>query len=399
MANSSEQRNYNLTDAELCMYTSNLCMYLTRDLADLSIFGVSAAKITALKALGDAFEVFPSDVVLLAYIKGKTEEKNALMEEVKEQIRNMATRCQIKWGENSWQESSLGVKGMNQFTEDSLLVAARRVHEQMTEFLPDLADVGLTQAILDDFSALNESLEVSRNNLNKKIAERDLKTQERIANGNEIYKLVSDYCEIGKRVYAKTDPAKYNDYIIYTPSPGGLTAPKNFRFFRGSKIFTWDLVENATRYEVEMSLDQAVWTQIFYETWNEIEYDVPDGMSYYRVRAHNSGGFGDFCEVLPIEYYRILPAPQNFQVELLEGTPKKARLTAEPVPTAELYMSYVSIVNIGAGPGEWTGSVSNTEPIIIHELVVGKRNYFEMQAQNEGQSSTKTAALYLDVVE
>ena len=399
MADSSEQRNYNLTDAELCMYTSNLCVFLTRDLSELSVFGVSAAKITALKALGDAFEVFPSDVVLLAYIKGKTEEKNALMEQVKEQIRNMATRCQIKWGENSWQESSLGIKGMNQFTEDSLLVAARRVHEQMTEFLPDLADVGLTQAVLDDFDALNESFEVSRNNLNKKIAERDMKTQERITDGNNLYKLVSDYCEIGKRVYAKTNPAKYNDYIIYAPTPGGLTAPKNFRFFRGSRVFTWDLVENATRYEVEMSLDQIEWNQIFYESWNEIEVDVPDGFSYYRCRAHNSGGFGDFCDVLAIEYYRFLPTPQNFRLELVEGTPKKARCLCDAVPTAELYMTYMSVVNIGASPGNWTGAASNELPEVLNELVLGKRNYFQIQAQNEGQSSLKTDALYLDVAE
>ena len=57
MATINVQRNYNLTDAELCMFTSNLCNFLTRDLLDFASFGVTALKIAALKALGDAFEV------------------------------------------------------------------------------------------------------------------------------------------------------------------------------------------------------------------------------------------------------------------------------------------------------------------------------------------------------
>ena len=94
-------RNYNISDAELCMFTSNLCNSLTRNLADLSKFGLTAQKISELKALGDEFEVFMSDEVYVAYIIGATEEKNALIERVKEEIRNMALRCQMKWGLNS----------------------------------------------------------------------------------------------------------------------------------------------------------------------------------------------------------------------------------------------------------------------------------------------------------
>ena len=37
MATYTVQRNYNMIDAELCMFTSNLCNFLTRDLDDLSI--------------------------------------------------------------------------------------------------------------------------------------------------------------------------------------------------------------------------------------------------------------------------------------------------------------------------------------------------------------------------
>ena len=200
MAVSNSFRNYKLTDAELCMFTSNLCNTMTRDLADLTDFGITAPKIAALKALGDAFEVLPSDEVLLAYVIAATEAKTAKAESVKETIRNMVTRCQIKWGADSWQEKSLAVKGMNNFTDDSLLVCARRVHSQMTTFLPDLADTGLTQAMLDDMADLNDELEVAKNTQYTKTSEREKDTEVRINDGNELYALVATYCEIGKRV-------------------------------------------------------------------------------------------------------------------------------------------------------------------------------------------------------
>ena len=314
MATALIQRNYNITDAELCMFTSNLCNTMTRDLADLTDFWITAPKIAALKALGDAFEYLPSDEVSLAYVIAATEAKTAKAELVKEQIRNMVTRCQIKWGVDSWQEKSLGVKGMNKYTDDTLLSAARRVHTQMTSYLPDLADTGLTQAMLDDMDALNEELEVAKNEQYTKTSEREQDTEVRINDGNELYALVATYCEIGKRVYVKSDPAKYNDYIIYvSTSPGTLTAPTNFAFDPILLKFTWDAVENATSYELQFSTDGTIYAQLW--TGTTLEYDLSPmlyNLYYFRIRARNAGGFGPFSEVIQYDFAAPLTAPTNF---------------------------------------------------------------------------------------
>ena len=275
-----------------------------------------------------------------------------------------------------------------------LLAFARHKAAAVTPLIPELMITRLTAA-RDAFKAAIEVQDKERSDARHSVAELSKRFESDTAILNQLKSWW--YVMLGKK-----DP-RITLIGMVNPQPGGggkkLEAPKNFRFFRGSRVFAWDLVENATRYEVEMSLDQIEWIQVFYDSWNEIEVDVPDGFSYYRCRAHNSGGFGDFCEVLEIEYYRVLPAPLNFRLELIEGTPKKARCLCDAVPTAELYMTYVSVVNIGASPGEWTGAASNELPEVLNELVLGKRNYFSMQAQNEGQSSLKTDALYLDVVD
>ena len=313
MATVLNKRNYNMTDAELCMFTSNLCNTMTRDLTDLADFGITAPKIAALKALGDAFEILPSDEVLVAYVIAATETKSAKAELVKEAIRNMVTRCQIKWGADSWQEKSLGVKGMNSYTDDSLLMAGRRVHTQMTAFLPDLADTGLTQAMLDDMEDLNDEFEVAKNSQNTKVSERDSSTEERIIKGNEIYSLDAIYCEIGKRVYAKSDPAKYNDYIIYTAaSPGSLTAPVNFAFDPIIYDLTWDAVENATSYEVQSSTDGTNFTEYWTGPGTDCTLEeIPSVLTYYRVRARNAGGYGAFSVVVQYNFAAPVQAPIN----------------------------------------------------------------------------------------
>ena len=41
MPNNNNQRVYNMLDAELCMFTSNLCNVLTLDLIDFAIYGLT----------------------------------------------------------------------------------------------------------------------------------------------------------------------------------------------------------------------------------------------------------------------------------------------------------------------------------------------------------------------
>ncbi|MCX6153642.1 MAG: hypothetical protein NT007_05745 [Candidatus Kapabacteria bacterium] len=48
MATANNPRNYNLSDSELCMFTSNLCDTMTRDLSDLAAFGITALAVTNL---------------------------------------------------------------------------------------------------------------------------------------------------------------------------------------------------------------------------------------------------------------------------------------------------------------------------------------------------------------
>jgi hypothetical protein len=215
MADNSIKRKYNFIDAELYGVTSNLCYRLVRDLSELSVFGLSAQDIENLKALNDSFGKLSPDGSILADIMLANDDKNILRNKLLETFRNMAMWVKLKWGADSVNYKRLDLKNPSQLNDYLLLITARNIHAKMMEYQPYLETLGLTQAILDDFENLNSQFENALNAFTDSKVMRDQKTTERIVKGNELYDVVTKYCSLAKRIYEKTNPAKYNDYLIY----------------------------------------------------------------------------------------------------------------------------------------------------------------------------------------
>lgn len=392
MSTEKYNRNYKMSDADLCMFTSNLVMFLTRDVSDLTIFGVTAPKIAALKALGDQLEVFPADGSVVGDVMQATEEKNAIREQVLQVIRNMAVRVEIKWGNPSPHYRKLNLKSPSQQSDGDLSATSWTVHTRMTEFLPDLADLGLTQEELDDFAELNESFEVSLNHQIDEIAKRDLLTDQRITLGNSVYDLVSSYCNIGKTYYEKISPARYDDYIIYEKSPGGLTAPTGLAFSYDYMHLSWNAVANATSYQLEADTGSG-FVEIYAGIGTEFPYVPRDGKSLYRVRARNDGGFGPFSNVLEQYYFATLPAPTNFDVINVQGV--NYHFSWSKVETAMTYNIFVSDVNIGEPAGEYVNFMNTGFLSLDTTLASGRYMYFKIRAANIYQAPGEFTAPFL----
>ena len=392
------QRNYNLADADLCVFASNLVAKMTRDLLDLKNFGVTAQNITDLETLGNVFETFPSDDYFIGTVMIATDAKLAIFAQIREVIRNMATRVELKWGLDSGQYRILGAAGMTRFDENKLLLKSRAMHETMTKYLADLAAFGLTQAELDAWEALNESCETAMRTQSLAQSERDDSTNNRIKAGNALYEKVAEYCEIGKRVYVKTNPAKYNDYIIYGHAAGPLKPPVMIGYRPGDFVISWGAVENATSYELEYSPDGAAWTVAYNGSDDAVQY-IPavEGWAYFRCRARNSNGYGEFSEVLKAGYYQQIPPPNNVKAKIEEHTENGLLLTWDEVPSATVYKIYTSVVPIGSPANTYVLLGKPKENNYSCEIESGKRHYFQLTAENTAQWSLQSAAIYLDV--
>ncbi len=252
-------RNYTLSDSELALFASNLVAFMTRDSAEFAARGVDAAAITALGAKGDEFEAFPSDPEYKAVVIIAVENKDATRTQLHSDIRGITDRAMIKWGIDSGRYKRFDVKDLTKMSDKDLLFASRRVVRIGTIYLADLSAEGLTQAMLDALTALTQTFEDNLNTLSDAISVRDEKTEERITLGNELYALVTKYCEIGKVIWKDTSEAKYNDYIIYPTPQSGLSKPQNLATALDPVTVTpitlsWDLVADATSYDVYVNI-------------------------------------------------------------------------------------------------------------------------------------------------
>lgn len=398
MATNDIQRNSNLTDPELCMFTSNLCNTMTRDLSDIASFGVSSLSVTNLKALGDAFEIYPSDDMLSGDLMIATQDKNDKLELVKEGIRNMALRVEMKWGSQSGQYRRLGITGMNNMPDDTLLFTSRRVHTVMTGYLTDLAAQGLTQDMLDDFEDLNESFEVAKNEQQDKMNIRDMSTLERINYANELYNLVAHYCDIGKRVYVNSNQAKYNDYIIYTGLSTGMPGKiQNVAYNQTNNQLTWDADPVADTYQLEISSDGNAWSLEYEDVNPNAGIGKPPGTWYARVRGINDKGNGAWSDSL--EYTVIIQPPVMIEI-IFQSVPNQNVVNFQAVPYANKYEVWHSEVAIGSPAGTFTKIGEPSDHHYNHTSPTpNKRHYYYAIAVSTdyGMSSEPSNTAYDDV--
>lgn len=217
-----EIRNYRISDSELIQFTDALAMNVTRDLTDFGTRGVTADTVTALMAKRETFVACPMDSELLGELMVATEAKDALAEQLRAAIRNIRNMAEIKFG-NSGKYAKFGFKDMSKMPDRDLVLLGRKVVRIATNYLAELESEGLTEAkitALSDLSAdFDDSLEVQV----AAIEARDLATQDRIEKGNALYADVVRLTSIGQTLYFETNPAKYNDYIIYGSSGSTLS--------------------------------------------------------------------------------------------------------------------------------------------------------------------------------
>jgi hypothetical protein len=71
---------------------------------------------------------------------------------------------------------------------------------------------------------LATNLDKAIDDIEDKIENRDLETQDRVQKGNALWAEMSKLSSIGKSVYEDIDEARYNDYVL-TPAPAKTAPP------------------------------------------------------------------------------------------------------------------------------------------------------------------------------
>ncbi|MCX6153302.1 MAG: hypothetical protein NT007_03995 [Candidatus Kapabacteria bacterium] len=299
-------RNYTLSDADLVGFGHNLCQNITRDQAQFTPRGVTAGNVTSLNALVTAFENLPGDSYYAADVSIAVEAKNATRADLDIKIRDITQCAIIKWGADSPRYKKFGTIDISKVSDREYLSVCRQVVVTATGYLSDLTSVGLTHDMIDAVTDGADAFGSNLDDLNEAITVRDIKKGERIADGNEIYSFITQYCTVGKYIWDDVDEAKYNDYVIYPTGSSGLSRPTNLtaNWITGDPEvhLNWDAVSGASSYDiyhcaVDFGLPSGTFT-FWFDSPNPpqgVAFTV-NKRNYYKIKAKNGSVVSEFSD-------------------------------------------------------------------------------------------------------
>ena len=403
MTNEQIARNYNMTDAELTVFAHHVIDSMESDISLFAPYAVLPATVTSLQTLCTAFENFPTDTTINQQYQEATELKDELMEEMRGIVRSMVLRVEFIWGKKSNQYASFKISDMAKVSDEIFLSRIRIIYAFMEEHKTELAVEGLTDEILEDFAAKIEAVSQAKYAQIEFSSQRAEKTTQRIENGNQLYKLVSKYCEIGKRIWDGVNPSKYNDYVIYDDFvAGSLTAPTDLTVDVNSMTFSWSDVENSTSFQLEIAGPGGTdWQVIYSGPENFVQY-VPEtiGLKMYRSRCRNSGGYSEYGEVMYYNYVG-LNSPVNLNLTVVNPEAGGIELSWDEVTQGGVsyYSVYISSVPVGAAAGDYSNAGHFTDNFFSATFGTGTRKYLYVVSENSlaGSTSENSAVVFADL--
>lgn len=208
-------RDYHLSDAELKQNCDLTAKSIFRDMVKFATRGVTAATTTSLTNLSALFGDLPTDEELKADQAQSTLEKDTAAENLRVAIRSLRTMASNKYGQGAPKYDKYGFEGMDKMTDNELYRSGKRSVRVATTDLSNLASEGLSTAFISNLNGLVAIFDNAIDAKDDAVNLRDIKAQERVESGNALYKELVRLSNIGKDLFASTDPARYNDYIIY----------------------------------------------------------------------------------------------------------------------------------------------------------------------------------------
>ena len=391
-------RHFSMTYAELYETATRISESMVRDLSDLSQFGITQAKITALNSLISQYleilndEMYKSDYMNAVQLRQDKRNQLNIM------LKRVAIAAEAVFRNDYAIIHSLVFDNMAKATDSEFAVNATKIHKNAVSHQVALAAESITPEYLESLETVITEYSTAVSNARVKLDVRETKTEERIKMANTLYANLVTYSKYGKLLYENVSPAKYNDYILTPTSAGGLKPPTNLAYRPGDFVISWGTVQNATSYELEYSPDGAAWTVAYTGSDDAVQY-IPavEGWAYFRCRARNSNGYGEFSEVLKAGYYQQIPPPINVKAKIEEHTENGLLLTWDEVPSATIYKIYTSVVPIGSPSNSFVFLGKPKENNYSCEIERGKRHYFQLTAENSAQWSQRSEAIYLDV--
>ena len=223
MAKPQETRHYGMADADLKQMADNLIDSIERDAADFVTRNITSGRVKAFAELITTFDDSSTDEELQGQLSADVISKDDLAENIRKAIRQIRNMAEIQY-QGRGKYKTFGFEDMANFSDSDLHRMTKRVLRMANTLMPELAVQGLTGAQITALDQMNQDLDAAIDTVASSSETRDIATQDRIEKGNALWEEMGTLASIGQSLYADTNEAKYNDYVL-VDGPGEPPVP------------------------------------------------------------------------------------------------------------------------------------------------------------------------------
>jgi len=402
-------REFAMSYADLIEVCDNFHSCITRDAAEMSVYGVTPLATAAFKTKINEFLAFPTDAILTYDMMSATQHRNTLANNLRIMARTFGVRAKIAFADNTGRYERFVLEDLSRATDGNLLVFCEMVAHEAAKYLVEFEPLGMSQQTIDDFVTATNEFRLAMIAQDDAVMLRDETANLRMKKANELYKLLVNYSNMGKNIWYEVNEALYNDYIIYdytgSNSTGGVSAvpaaPENLSVDVNTMIFSWSSVPNTQNYTLEKSAVGIEWEIIYTGPDNFFMY-VPEteGINLYRVKGSNSIGSGLYSSLMSFNYNAPIAAPGYVSLTITNASTGEIALNWEEIAEADFYRVYVCAVATGepAVPANYSFAGDYTVTTFTATFGTGSRRWFYVKAgQTGGELSSASDAVYADL--
>jgi hypothetical protein len=208
-------RAYNVSEADLYRTCVEAIRAAQRDAQFFAQYGYGPERLKAFQAVCEQFQNLPGDDELVGDQMICTEKKNLAADKVRTAIRSVMTRVAMKYHDRTGRYRKFGTAKLGDMSDPQLLFCGRRVARVARQQIDFLAEVGMSERIIQRVVEACAEFENALNIQQDKLHDRDIGVERRMDVGNKLYIELVVLADIGKDIWVERDRVKYDQYCLY----------------------------------------------------------------------------------------------------------------------------------------------------------------------------------------
>jgi hypothetical protein len=208
-------KKFRLSYAELAQRGDRVETVVRRDATQFAEYGYTDGLPDEVATKTQEFKALESDMYWEGQKTLATDNKNFCRAKVTQDIEEIGFKSKLALGENSKEYRMFRISGMKNLNDKELVVYGRHVCITAKTFLDKLTTRNITEENIQKAEANVQNLDDAIDTQLAAIGKREQKSIERLEKGNELYELIAELCEVGRRIWEGKNEAFYQDYVLY----------------------------------------------------------------------------------------------------------------------------------------------------------------------------------------